>query len=357
MALRKHFMVQPTIKTDKWAGIADREAQMTDTFRALVIDKDGDKQSVALRELTESDLMPGEVTIKVAYSTINYKDGLAITGAAPVVRTMPMVGGIDLAGVVVKSDDPAFKEGDEVIANGWGLGETHWGGYGELARLKSHMVTPLPKGLSLKDTMAVGTAGYTAGLCVLALLDQGVATDNGPILVTGAAGGVGSFSLALLASKGYEAAALTGRTSEEAYLKQIGATEIIDREEMTGKPKPLGKERFAGVVDSVGSSVLANAISMVKYGGTVAACGLAAGMDLPTSVAPFILRGIKLVGIESVYAPQDVRKRAWDLISENVDASKLSAIAEEIALEDVPAHGQQILEGKVRGRLIVKVGT
>ena len=329
---------------------------MSEAFRALVVDKTDDGQTCSFRELTDADLMPGEVTVKVAWSTINYKDGLAVTGAAPVVRRTPMVPGIDLAGEVIASSDDKIKVGEQVIVNGWGLGETHLGGYAGRARLESKMITPLPKSLSGREAMAVGTAGYTASLCVLALLDQGVSPDQGPVLVTGAAGGVGSVSVALLAAKGFDVLALTGRPEEAGYLKDLGATDIIDRTEMTGDPKPLAKERFAGAVDSVGTKVLANAISQIKYGGAVAACGLAGGMDLPTSVAPFILRGVKLIGVESVYAPQPVRTRAWELIASELDRQKLETMSEEISLDDVPERAQHILAGKVRGRLIVRVG-
>ncbi len=297
--------------------------------------------------------MDGDVTIAVSHSTVNYKDGLVITGRAPVVRRFPMIPGIDLAGVVEQSQTPEFKTGDKVLINGFGLSETHFGGYAQKARARSEWIVPLPAAFTPAEAMAIGTAGYTAMLSVLALEDAGISPDSGPILVTGAAGGVGSVAIGLLAKLGYQVIASTGRTEEETYLKQLGAREIIPRTELSGEGKPLAKERWAGAVDSVGSKTLANVLAGTKYGGAVAACGLAQGMDLPTSVAPFILRGVSLLGIESVYAPRDRRLKAWSQLARDLDRDKLAAMTRTISLAEVFEAAERILVGGVRGRLVV----
>ena len=326
---------------------------MTDNFRAILIRKDGDAQHAELVELRPDDLMQGDVTVAVSHSTVNYKDGLAMTGRVPVVRRFPMIPGIDLAGVVEESASDAFKPGDKVLLNGFGLSETHYGGYTQLARVKSDWLVPLPDAFSSSDAMAIGTAGYTAMLSVLSLEDAGVSPDKGPVLVTGASGGVGSVAIALLAKLGYRVIASTGRTEEDAYLKRLGASEIIPRSELSGDPKPLAKERWAGAVDSVGSKTLANVLASTKYGGAVAACGLAQGMDLPTSVAPFILRGVSLLGIESVYMPKPRRLQAWQRLARDLDREKLVAMTHTIGLADVFRAAEDILAGRVRGRLVV----
>ncbi len=329
---------------------------MSDSFKAILVSRDEEKkQSVALTDLTLADLMEGDVVVRVSHSTVNYKDGLAVTGRAPVVRRWPMIPGIDFCGIVESSEHPGYKAGDAVILNGWGCGETHFGGYTEKARVKGDWLVKLPAGISAAEAMAVGTAGYTAMLCVMALERHGVTPDKGPVIVTGAAGGVGSVAVAILSKLGYEVAASTGRVEEADYLKGLGATEIIARDELSGPAKPLNKERFAGGVDAVGSHTLANVLSMTKYGGTVAACGLAGGMDLPTSVAPFILRGVTLAGIDSVMCPRPLREEAWARIATDLDKGKLAAMTHEIALADVPTVASDILEGKVRGRIVVKV--
>lgn len=328
---------------------------MKSRFKAILIKKEGNAQSVEDVELTPADLMEGDVTVAVAHSTVNYKDGLVITGRSPVVRKFPMIPGIDLAGTVEESSNPNFKPGDKVVLNGFGLSETHFGGYSELARVKGDWLVPLPKNLSTAQAMAIGTAGYTAMLCVLALEDAGVKPAKGPVVVTGAAGGVGSVAVAVLAKLGYRVIASTGRPEEEAYLKSLGAAEIIPRAELVADPRPLGKERWAGAVDSVGSKTLANVIASTSYGGAVAACGLAGGMDLPTSVAPFILRGISLLGIDSVQMPQPRRRQAWERLAHDLDLQKLAAMTKTIKLADVRQAATDILAGKVRGRLVVEI--
>ena len=326
------------------------------TFKAVVIDKTEAGQTVALTDFDEKDLMDGDVTVRIEYSTLNYKDGLAVTGKAPVVRRFPMIAGVDFAGVVEASSHPAWKAGDRVILNGWGLGETHLGAYAEKARVKGDWLVRLPKSMSPRDAMAIGTAGYTAMLSVLALEHAGLNPARGPVIVTGAAGGVGSVAVALLAKLGYTIAASTGRPEEADYLKGLGATEIVERKELTGPARPLGKERWAAGIDAVGSTTLANVLSMTRYGGAVAACGLAGGMDLPTSVAPFILRGVSLLGIDSVMCPLPLRQKAWQRLETDLDRSKIAAIMSEIGLADVIAAGGHIVEGKVRGRIVVKIG-
>ncbi len=325
-------------------------------FRALLISKGDDGQQVEWTEMSEDELMDGDVTIRVTHSTLNYKDGLAVTGAAPIVRRYPMIPGIDLAGVVEQSGNADYKAGDEVLVNGWGLGETHYGGYAERARVPASFLVPVPKPFTCQDAMAVGTAGYTAMLCVLALEDHHVTPDKGPVVVTGASGGVGSVAVAVLAKLGYEVAASTGRASEADYLKELGASEIIDREEFSGPAKALGRERWAGAVDAVGSTTLANVISQIKYYGCVAACGLAQGPDLPASVMPFILRGITLQGCESVMAPQERRIEAWNRLASDLDMARLKAMTEVHPLADVTELAPKIVKGQIRGRVVFEIG-
>ena len=325
------------------------------TFKAIRIDKAEKGTTVALVSFDESELMDGDVTVRVEWSTLNYKDGLAVTGKAPVVRRFPMIAGIDFAGVVEHSSHPRWKAGDKVVCNGWGLGETHLGSYAEKARVKGDWLVRLPDGISTRDAMAIGTAGYTAMLAVLALENHGLAPAHGPVVVTGAAGGVGSVAIAILSKLGYHVMASTGRMSETDYLRGLGAAEVIDRNELSGPAKPLAKERWAGGVDSVGSTTLANLLAMTKYRGAIAACGLAAGMDLPTSVAPFILRGVCLLGIDSVMCPINLREIAWKRLSSDLDSRKLSEITHEIGLGDVIDAGARILAGQVRGRIVVKI--
>ena len=325
------------------------------TFRAIRIDKAEKGTSAALTQFDEADLMDGEVTVRVEWSTLNYKDGLAVTGKAPVVRRFPMIAGIDFAGTVEQSSHPAWRSGDKVICNGWGMGETHLGAYAEKARVKGDWLVRLPEGMSARDAMAIGTAGYTAMLSVLALEKHGTKPADGPVVVTGAAGGVGSVAIAVLSKLGYHVVASTGRVSESGYLKNLGAAEVIDRAELSGPAKPLAKERWAAGVDSVGSTTLANLLSMTKYGGAIAACGLAAGMDLPSSVAPFILRGVSLLGIESVMCPLPLRKIAWARLASDLDPRKLTEITQEIGLDQVIEAGAKILAGQVRGRIVVKI--
>lgn len=324
-------------------------------FKGILIDKDDTGYRATLAELDEAQLPAGEVTVKVDYSTLNYKDGLAITGKSPVVRSFPMVAGIDLAGTVEASDSPAFKTGDKVLLNGWGVGETHWGGLAQKARLKADWLIPLPAGFTPRQAMAIGTAGYTAMLSVLALERNGVTPDKGQVLVTGANGGVGSFAIALLARLGYQVAASTGRPQEADYLKRLGASEIIDRASLAEPGRPLGKERWAGAIDSVGSHTLANVCAGIRYGGAVAACGLAQGMDFPASVAPFILRGVTLAGIDSVMRPKAHRIEAWDRLARDLDLALLDAITREISLEEALPVARELLDGQVRGRVVVDV--
>lgn len=328
---------------------------MASHFRAILLEKGEGAPSRRIAELTDADLMEGDVTVAVSHSTINYKDGLALTGAAPVVRRWPMIPGIDFAGVVESSSHPDWKAGDKVVLNGWGVGETHLGGYAARARVKGDWLVKLPDAFTPAEAMAIGTAGYTAMLCVLALEQHGVTPASGPVLVTGAAGGVGSVAVALLAKLGFEVIASTGRPEEEGYLKGLGAASIIPRAELSGDPRPLNKERWAGAVDSVGSKTLANVLSMTRYGGAVAACGLAAGMDLPGSVAPFILRGVTLAGIDSVMAPRAKREAAWARLARDLDAETLRAMSVTVSLEEAMNMGPTILAGKTRGRVIVDV--
>jgi acrylyl-CoA reductase (NADPH) len=324
-------------------------------FSAIVIDKSEAGQQVKLAELDEAQLPEGDVTIAVEYSTLNYKDGLAITGRSPVVRKFPMVPGIDLAGTVLDSQHPDWQAGDKVVLNGWGVGESHWGGLAQRARLKGDWLVPLPKAFTSRQAMAIGTAGYTASLCVEALLAHGVRPDQGEVLVTGASGGVGSVAIALLKKAGFSITASSGKAAEADYLKQLGANSVIDRAELAQAGKPLQKERWAAVVDSVGSHTLANACAQTRYGGAVAACGLAQGMDFPASVAPFILRGVTLCGIDSVMAPKPRRLAAWDRLARDLDGAAIDVIATEIALGEAIAAAADLMAGKVRGRIVVDV--
>lgn len=327
------------------------------SFKAIVIRKGEDgQQTVGLSDFDESELMEGDVTLRVEWSTVNYKDGLAVTGKAPVVRRFPMIAGIDAAGTVETSNHPDWKPGDRVVVNGWGCGETHLGFFGEKARVKGDWLVPLPTGIAARDAMAIGTAGYTAMLAVLALERHGLTPDRGPVVVTGAAGGVGSVAVAILAKLGWHVIASTGRSEEAGYLKELGAAEVIARQDLAGTPRPLAKERWAAGVDSVGSTTLANVLSMTRYHGAVAACGLAGGMDLPTSVAPFILRGVSLLGVDSVMCPQHLRREAWRRLDSDLDRRKLAQMTEEIGLDGVLDAGQRIVEGRVRGRIVVKIG-
>ena len=324
-------------------------------FKALLLQNtDGFKAQVA--EVDEAQLPEGDVTVAVAYSTLNFKDGLAITNKSPVVRSWPMVAGIDGAGTVLESSHPNWKAGDQFVHNGWGVAETRWGCLAEKARLKGDWLVKLPTAFTARQAMAIGTAGYTAMLCVLALQDHGVAPGAGEVLVTGATGGVGSVAIALLGKLGYSVVAATGKTSEEAYLKSLGATSIIDRATLSAPGKPFQKERWAGVVDAVGSHTLANALAQTRYGGVVAACGLAQGMDLPTSVMPFILRGVALAGVDSVMAPLTKRQRAWDRLATDLDVGLLESMIEEVSLEGAIPKAQLLMDGKVRGRVVVNTG-
>jgi acrylyl-CoA reductase (NADPH) len=325
------------------------------TFKALVIDKTDAGQNVGFREFDENDLMEGDVTIRVSHSTLNYKDGLALTGKAPVVRRFPMIPGVDLVGTVEASSNPEFKPGDAVILNGWGLGETHLGAYAEKVRVKGDWLIPLPSGLAPRQAMAIGTAGYTAMLCLMALEKHGLKPERGPAIVTGAVGGVGSVAVALLAKAGWHVIASTGRPEEGDYLKGLGAAEILDRSELAGPGRPLGKERWAAGVDTVGSIPLANVLSMTKYGGAIAACGLAAGMDLPATVAPFILRNIALLGVDSVMAPRALRLEAWSRLAHELDHAKLASMTSTIPLDEVMEAGRRIVAGQVKGRVVVEI--
>jgi acrylyl-CoA reductase (NADPH) len=324
-------------------------------FKAIVVEKDDAGYRATLKDVDDSSLPAGDVTVRVAYSTINYKDGLALTGKSPVVRKFPLHAGIDFAGTVETSDEARYKPGDAVVLNGWGVGESHSGGLAQKARVKADWLVPLPVGLSARQAMAIGTAGYTAMLCVLALEKHGVAPSAGDILVTGANGGVGTVAIALLARLGYRVVASTGRVQEADFLKSLGAADVIARDELSAPGKPLAKERWAGVVDSVGSHTLANACAGTRYGGAVAACGLAQGMDFPASVAPFILRGITLYGIDSVMAPYARRAEAWQRLVRDLDLAKLEALTTEVPLAGAIAAGSDILAGRIRGRLVVNV--
>ncbi|MFV0295305.1 MAG: MDR family oxidoreductase [Hyphomicrobiaceae bacterium] len=325
-------------------------------FNAFVLTKEDKGQQLSWRPFAEADLMDGDVTVRVSHSTVNYKDGLALTGKGPVVRRWPMIPGIDFAGEVASSSHPDFKAGDQVVLNGWGVGETHLGGYAEIARVKGDWLVPLPKAFTPSQAMAIGTAGYTSMLCVLALEKNGVMPGSGPILVTGAAGGVGSVAISLLAKLGYHVVASTGRASEADFLTGLGAKEIIDRAELgSGPGRPMAKERWAGVVDVAGSHTLANAIASTRYGGCVAACGLAQGMDLPTTVMPFILRGVTLAGVDSVMAPKARRLEAWKRLAVDLDKAKLDELTVAHPIKDAPQLAEEIMAGKIRGRVVLSI--
>ena len=323
-------------------------------FKALQLTK-GDDFAAQVIQVDEAGLPHGDVTVRVEYSTLNYKDGLAITNKSPVVRVWPMVAGIDGAGTVSASEHPDWKPGDRFILNGWGVGETHWGCLGEMARLKGDWLVRLPAAFTARQAMAIGTAGYTAMLCVLALEDHGITPATGEVLVTGATGGVGSVAVALLGKLGYQVVAATGKAHEEAYLKRLGAASVIDRASLSVAGKPFQKERWAGVVDAVGSHTLANALAQTRYGGVVAACGLAQGLDLATTVMPFILRGVTLAGVDSVMAPLGRRQRAWDRLARDLDPALLESMVEEVALDDAIAKAQALMAGSVRGRVVVRI--
>jgi acrylyl-CoA reductase (NADPH) len=326
------------------------------TFRAIRADKTDAGQDVRFAEMDESELMDGDVTVRVTHSSVNYKDGLALSGKSAIIRRFPMVLGIDLAGIVEASGRPGFSPGDEVIVNGFGLSETHFGGYAGKARVKGDWLVKLPAGLTHAEAMAIGTAGYTAMLALMAIERQGLTPLSGPALVTGAAGGVGSTAISLLADKGWTVIASTGRASEADYLKRLGASEIIDRASLSAPGKPLGKEQWAAVIDSVGSTTLANVLAQTRYGGAVAACGLAGGMDLPASVAPFILRGVTLLGIDSVQCPMPRRLEAWRRLAAELDRAKLAAMTETIPFDETFEAGKRILKGETRGRVVVSIG-
>lgn len=324
-------------------------------FKAILIDKQGGAQSVRVAELDGEQLPEAPVTVRIEYSTINYKDGLAITGKSPVVRKFPMVPGIDFAGVVESSTSDAWRTGDRVLLNGWGVGEGHWGGLAQKARVNPAWLQRLPERFTAQQAMAIGTAGYTAALCVEALVKQGLTADRGDVLVTGASGGVGSVAIALLARAGFNVVASTGKAGETDYLKSLGASQVVDRNELSQPGKPLQKEKWAAVVDSVGSHTLVNACAQTRYRGLVAACGLAQGMDFPASVAPFILRGVALLGVDSVMAPRELREPAWNRLARDLDPAALERISKVIGLGEVVGAAQEIVSGKVRGRIVVDV--
>ncbi|HXP64402.1 MAG TPA: MDR family oxidoreductase [Steroidobacteraceae bacterium] len=322
---------------------------------AILIERDNQPYRASLKNIEVAQLPPGDVTVRIDYSTINYKDALAITGKGPVVRQFPMVPGIDFAGTVEESDSPSHRRGDKVVLNGWGVGENHWGGLAQVARVKGEWLVPLPSGMSARQAMAIGTAGYTAMLCVIALERHGIKPPGGEILVTGAAGGVGSIAVALLSKLGFHVAAMTGRMAESDFLKQLGAAEIIHRDSYTSAGKPLAKERWAAAIDVVGSHTLANVCASLRYGGVVAACGLAGGLDFPGTVAPFILRGVTLAGIDSVMRPRPDRIEAWRRLSEDLDMNRLELLTEEIPLAEAIERASHFHGGQVRGRLVVNV--
>ena len=326
---------------------------MSDTFKAIVINQDEEKkQSVEIVDMNDDELMDGDVTIEVEATTVNYKDGLAITGKAPVVRKWPMVPGVDLAGKVIDSQNSEFSVGDNVILNGWGVGETHFGGYAKKARVKGEWLIKRPNAISAEQAMAIGTAGYTAMLCVMAIQAHNVTPDRGPVIVTGANGGVGSVAVSLLSKLGYEVIAATRRTDEEKFLKGLGATEILDAKELGEAGGPLGKERWAAGVDAVGSHTLANVLAQTKYGGCIAACGLAQGFDLQTTVMPFILRGVCLLGVDSVMAPKSIREEAYQRLAQDLDMKKLDSLSHKIGFEDLIGAAKDIIDGKIRGRVV-----
>lgn len=324
-------------------------------FQGLLIEKNDDKQVIGLKQFEESDLPSGDVLVQVEYSTINYKDALAVTGASPIAKIYPLVPGIDFAGTVISSETPEYSAGQKVVLNGWGVGEKHWGGLAEKARVKSDWLVHLPDGFDAKQAMAIGTAGYTAMLCVMALEEQGVKPEDGEIIVSGASGGVGSVAVSVLAKLGYTVVALTGKAHEHDYLKELGASEVLDRSLFSEPGRPLNKERFAGAVDCVGSTTLANICASMKYGGIVTACGLAGGFDFPSTVMPFILRGVTLVGIESVMCPKPKRLEAWRRLSEDLNIDHLTKMSSEIGLSEVIPTSSSLLKGVIKGRLIVDV--
>jgi len=324
-------------------------------FKGILIEKEAQNYTATLKDIDDALLPEGDVTVKVAYSSLNYKDGLAITGKSPVVRRFPMIPGVDLVGTVEASSNPDYRVGDSVVLNGWGVGETHWGGLAQKARLKGEWLVPLPSAFSPEQAMAIGTAGYTAMLCVLGLERNGVTPDKGEIVVTGAAGGVGSVAVAVLSKLGYRVVAVSGRMEEADYLKSLGAAEVLGRAEFASPGKPLGKERWAGAVDVVGSHVLANVCATTRYSGIVTACGLAGGMDFPATVAPFILRGVTLVGIDSVMCPRPARIEAWERLARDLDFSRLGLLSHRIGLSEAIAMAPSLLAGKVRGRIVVDV--
>ena len=328
---------------------------MSDTFKAIRIDKDNETQKVNLVELNENDLMEGDVLVDITHSTLNFKDGLALTGSSPVVRTFPMIPGIDFSGVVKNSDSDKFSEGDRVVLNGYGLSESHFGGYSERARVNSDHLLKLPENINNKQAMAIGTAGYTAMLCVLALEDHGITPADGTLLVSGASGGVGSVAISLLSDLGFNVEASTGKLEETDYLNSLGAGSVIDRSELSEPSRPLGKERWSGAIDSVGSQTLANILSQISYGGAVSACGLAQGMDLPSTVMPFILRGVSLLGIDSVMAPMNLRERAWLRLSSDINIKKLEEMIIDTTLDQLETLAAKILKGEVRGRVVVNI--
>lgn len=324
-------------------------------FQAILLEKNVGSLRASLTELDDERLPLGNVTVRVAYSTLNYKDALAITGRAPVVRNFPMVPGIDFSGVVEQSLDPAYKPGDKVVLNGWGIGEQHWGGLAEKARIQGDWLVHLQAPFTMSQAMGIGTAGYTAMLCVMALEEHGITPNKGEILVSGATGGVGSVAVAVLSKLGYHVVAMTGRPDEATYLMTLGAKEIVSRAQFLQPGKPLGKERWAGAVDVAGGQILANICSTMKYCGMVAACGLAGGMSLPATVAPFILRGVTLVGIDSVMCPRKRREEAWQRLSQDLDLEKLSGLTQEVAFPNVITTSERLLEGKIRGRIVVPI--
>ena len=329
---------------------------MTDRFKAMVLDQPGDRQVAELRELSLAELPDLPVLVEIEYSTLNYKDGLAISGAAPIARNYPMVAGIDLAGIVVESAAANVAPGDRVLVNGWGLSEAHWGGYSRYARLDPEWLVPIPETFSTRQAMAIGTAGYTAMLCIMALEGRGLTPDSGPVLVTGAAGGVGSVSIALLAHLGYQVTASTGRVDSAGdYLRQLGAGELLPRAELEGEGRPLEREHWAGVVDCVGGAVLTRAISQTCYGGAVAACGLSGGTALASTVLPFILRNVALLGVDSVMAPRELRLRAWQRLASDLDPAALDSATCEEPMDRLPELAQAILAGQTRGRTVIKI--
>ncbi len=328
---------------------------MSDRFKAYQIGKSDDGQRCVLTDLGDEDLMDGDVTVGVEYTTINYKDGLALTGRSPIIRRFPLTPGIDFSGTVIESSHADFAAGDKVILNGFGVGEVHSGGYAQKARVSGDWLVPVPDGLDTRRAMAIGTAGYTAMLSVMALQDHGLQPDDGDVIVTGASGGVGSIAVAVLGKLGYRVVATTGRMQEQGFLEGLGAAEVIDRAEFADKARPLGKERWSGAIDVAGGNTLANVLSQMRYGGAAAICGLAESMNLPTTVAPFILRGISMYGIDSVMAPLDKRKTAWQRLASDLDKDLLDQLSFELAFEDLPQAAADILDGKIRGRAVVKI--